>query len=67
MVSVKPRSSSNGVLASCTMMTLRPAPYAPRFGKELTHPTYDYVALKARTAAVEGQRVARDEAHHLSA
>ncbi len=40
-------SSSNGSLASCTMMTLG-APTSggvARFAKELDHPTYDYVKL----------------------
>lgn len=45
-------TSGNGDLASCTMMTFEPASRATtRFGKELTHPDYDYVRLTPAFAA----------------
>lgn len=45
-------TASNGDLASCTMMVLAgPATTGvARFGKELTHPLYDYVKLTPKTA-----------------
>ena len=62
MVSLKIRGGQHiagkGDLASCTMMTLA-ANGKTMFGKELTHPSYDYVTLKPRFAAslAEGQWV----------
>jgi hypothetical protein len=46
-------SKDDGDLASCTMMTFSPAgsPAVTRFGKELTHPEYDYVKLEPSFAA----------------
>lgn len=40
-------TKDNPELASCTMMTFAPAgaPAVTRFGKELSHPDYDYVKL----------------------
>jgi len=41
-------TKDDGDLASCTMITFSPAgsPAITRFGKELTHPEYDYVKLE---------------------
>lgn len=46
-------TSSNPDLASCTMMTFSPASHGSitRFGKELTHPYYDYVRLPPEFSA----------------
>jgi hypothetical protein len=52
-------SKEDGDLASCTMITFSPkiAPAVTRFGKELTHPEYDYVMLKPNfDAALEEGR-----------
>lgn len=45
-------SSSDGDLASCTMMAFAGPETSgvARFGKELTHPTYDYVKLAPKVA-----------------
>jgi hypothetical protein len=55
MVTMKIRggdhTTSNGDLASCTMMTLGALVKNTMFGKELTHPSYDYVKLAPRTEA----------------
>jgi hypothetical protein len=54
MVTMKIRGgkhiAGNGDLASCTMMTLSPSGNT-MFGKELTHPSYDYVKLTPQFAA----------------
>jgi hypothetical protein len=54
MVTMKIRGgkhmASNGDLASCTMMTISPSAKT-MFGKELTHPSYDYVKLTPQTDA----------------
>jgi hypothetical protein len=54
MVTMKIRGgkhiAGNGDLASCTMMTLS-ASGNTMFGKELTHPSYDYVKLTPQFAA----------------
>ena len=54
MVTLKIRGgkhwASQGDLASCTMMTLS-ASANTMFGKELTHPNYDYVKLTPQSAA----------------
>lgn len=51
-------TKDNAELASCTMMTFAPAhaPAVTRFGKELSHPDYDYVKLEPRfdAALAEG-------------
>lgn len=46
-------TKDDGDLASCTMITFSPAgsPAVTRFGKELTHPEYDYVKLEPMFAA----------------
>jgi hypothetical protein len=46
-------TKKNPALASCTMMTIatRDAPAVARFGKELNHPHYDYVALDPKSPA----------------
>ena len=45
-------TASNGDLASCTMMVLAgpQTTGVARFGKELTHPSYDYVKLTPKSA-----------------
>ena len=52
-------TTKNTDLASCTMLTFAPANAraVTRFGKELRHPEYDYVALEPRfSAALEENR-----------
>jgi len=46
-------SSSNPELSSCVMLTFSPSSHGSitRFGKELTHPNYDYVNLTPKFSA----------------